>query len=250
MENKSKLAWVRRRSVARPQRQDVRFEELSIEAPRTAVGEEEEATIKESVAPVGSSQEDSEKASAIEKHVESILGILGLDLKSDSLQRTPQRVAKMLVSELFQGLDSSSFPKITVQRNDFGYHEMLLECKINIQSMCEHHLMPIIGYCHIAYMPKDKVVGLSKLNRVAQYFARRPQVQERMTKQIMDCLVDVLENEDVAVVVDALHLCVRMRGIQDTGSLTRTQSFSGRFKEPALRREFLDAIPRLADLSI
>lgn len=188
---------------------------------------------------------DEEKIRIIEQHFAVILKTLGLDLTNDSLEKTPHRFAKMLVQELFTGLLGNNFPKITTQQNSFSYREMLLETNISIKSVCEHHFMPILGYCHIAYIPKDKVIGLSKLNRVAQYFARRPQVQERMTQQIQSKLMEVLETDDVAIVVDALHLCVRMRGIQDADSLTRTCGFGGRFTDPEYRRQFLDSIPDL-----
>lgn len=191
------------------------------------------------------SVKNEQKIAKIKEHFSEILETLGLDLDNDSLNRTPYRFAKMLVEELFTGLKGENFPKITTQKNTFSYHEMLLETNISINSVCEHHFMPIIGYCHIAYTPKDKVIGLSKLNRIAQYYARRPQVQERLTKQIHKKLTELLETEDVAVVVDAVHLCVRMRGIQDTESLTRTCSFDGCFNEMGHRKQALDSIPVL-----
>lgn len=193
---------------------------------------------------------DDRKIALIEQHFAQILQILGLDLTNDSLAKTPFRFAKMIVQELFTGLKSENFPKITTQQNSFGYHEMLIEANINIKSVCEHHFMPIIGVCHIAYIPQNKVIGLSKLNRIAQYYARRPQVQERMTKQIEGKLIELLETEDVAVVIDALHLCVRMRGVQDTESLTRTSGFSGRFNDMQYRKQFLDSIPKLSSLKL
>lgn len=194
--------------------------------------------------------DDDEKMKNIEYHFSQILTILGLDLQNDSLNRTPYRFAKMLVRELFTGLKAENFPKITTQQNSFGYHEMLLETNISIKSVCEHHFMPILGYCHIAYIPQNKVIGLSKLNRIAQYYARRPQVQERMNMQIQSKLIEVLETEHVAVIVDALHLCVRMRGIQDTDSLTRTCSFSGCFKESNYQKLLLDSIPHLNNVKL
>jgi len=193
---------------------------------------------------------DEQKIETISFHFEKILETLGLNLEDDSLCKTPNRYAKMLVKELFCGLDEKNFPAITTQENKFNYNQMLIESNISIKSVCEHHFIPILGFCHIAYFPGDKVVGLSKLNRVATYFASRPQVQERMTKQIQESLVQVLETESVAVVIDALHLCVRMRGIQDADALTRTIDFGGKFNEPHVRSEFLSAIPNLKDLKI
>ncbi len=193
---------------------------------------------------------DEKKIEMITFHFENILKILGLNLKDDSINKTPYRYAKMFVKELFSGLKHENFPKITTQKNKFKYDQMLVEANIKIQSVCEHHFVPILGYCHIAYFPGDKVIGLSKLNRIGQYFARRPQVQERMTRQIKECLVEILDCEDVAVVIDALHLCVRMRGIQDSNALTRTSDFGGRFLQNDIRNEFLSTIPNLKDLKI
>lgn len=197
-----------------------------------------------------SSLSDEEKINFISFHFEKILEIIGLDLTDDSVQQTPRRYAKMLIEELLVGLNKENFPKITTQENKFQYNQMLIEVNIEIKSICEHHFIPILGYCHIAYFPKDKIIGLSKLNRIAQYFARRPQVQERMTKQIRKCLSLVLETESVAVVVDALHLCVRMRGVQDSNALTRSLDFGGCFLSSEIRREFLSAIPRLQELKL
>lgn len=193
---------------------------------------------------------EEEKIEIISHHFEKILETLGLNLDDDSLCKTPNRYAKMLVQELFSGLDENKFPKITTQENKFHYNEMLIEANIGIKSVCEHHFIPILGYCHIAYFPGEKVIGLSKLNRVAAYFASRPQVQERMTKQIKESLVQVLETENVAVVIDALHLCVRMRGIQDENATTRTVDFGGKFMNAETRHEFLSTIPNLKDLKI
>jgi len=194
--------------------------------------------------------DDEKKMKDIEHHFAQILKTLGMDLQNDSLNKTPYRFAKMLVRELFTGLKEENFPKITVQQNSFGYHEMLLETNISIKSVCEHHFMPILGYCHIAYIPENKVIGLSKLNRIAQYYAKRPQVQERMNIQILNKLIEVLETENVAVIVDALHLCVRMRGIQDSDSLTRTCNFKGCFKEPSYQKLLLDSIPPLSNVKL
>lgn len=193
---------------------------------------------------------DEQKIETISYHFEKILETLGLNLNDDSLCKTPDRYAKMLVKELFLGLEEKNFPSITTQENKFHYNQMLIESNIGIKSVCEHHFIPILGYCHIAYFPEEKIIGLSKLNRIAKYFASRPQVQERMTKQIRESLMQVLETESVAVVVDALHLCVRMRGVQDDEALTRTVDFGGKFLETEIRREFLSSVPSLKDLKI
>ncbi|CDZ80106.1 GTP cyclohydrolase 1 [Candidatus Rubidus massiliensis] len=193
---------------------------------------------------------EEQKIQLISYHFEKILEIIGLDLTDDSICKTPHRFAKMLIQELFKGLDERNFPTITTQENKFNYDQMLFEANISIKSVCEHHFAPILGYCHIAYFPKNKVIGLSKLNRVAQYFASRPQVQERMTRQIKEALVQVLETDDIAVVVDAVHLCVRMRGVQDNDALTRTASYGGKFNESEFRREFLSSIPKLTDVKL
>lgn len=193
---------------------------------------------------------DDKKIEIISFHFTKILEALGLDLSDDSINRTPKRYATMLVKELFSGLKEENFPKIATQENKFNYNQMITEANIQIKSICEHHFVPFLGYCHIAYFPNDKIIGLSKLNRIAQYFAKRPQVQERMTRQIRECLSVILESDDVAVVVDSLHLCVRMRGVQDSDALTRTSDFSGRFNNHNIREEFLSTIPKLKDLKL
>lgn len=199
---------------------------------------------------LGNSLSDEEKIVTIEHHFSEILKTLGLDLSDDSLKRTPHRYAKMVVNELFQGLNDESFPQITTQENKFNYDHALTESHISIQTVCEHHFIPIIGYCHISYIPKKEIIGLSKLSRIAQHYARRPQVQERLTKQISTALSEILGTPDVAVVIDALHLCVRMRGIQDQDALTRTIDLSGEFLKDPLRGEFFNSIPKLSDLKI
>lgn len=191
-----------------------------------------------------------QKIAAIEHHFGQILSTLGLDLTDDSLRKTPYRYAKMLVEELFCGLNDNSFPSITTQENKFAYHQPLIESNISVQSFCEHHFVPILGYCHIAYIPKDRVIGLSKLNRIAQYFAKRPQVQERLTRQIRTTLSEILGTPDVAVVIDALHLCVKMRGVQDQDALTRTMDLGGEFLVESMRKEFLNAIPKLSEVRL
>jgi GTP cyclohydrolase I len=169
------------------------------------------------------------KRKKIEGHFRKIMETLGLDLKNDSLAGTPERVARMYVDEVFSGLDENNFPKITCVKNEFGYTEPLIEINITLNSNCEHHFIPIIGVCHIAYIPKDRVIGLSKLNRIVHYYGKRPQIQERLNLQIAEKLKELLGTEDVAVVIDAVHTCVRTRGIQDTSSLTRTMTLFGEF---------------------
>ena len=169
-----------------------------------------------------------------------ILEILGLDLKDDSLVDTPKRIAKMYVNEVFGGLDPHKFPKMTVIENTMKYDQMIVIQSIECLSFCEHHFLPIDGLATVAYIPNKKVIGLSKINRVVQYFARRPQVQERLTKQIADCLQYVLETDHVAVHINAKHYCVMMRGIEDTHSTTATSDLRGHFKTlPETREEFL-----------
>lgn len=179
----------------------------------------------------------------IAKRHREIMEILGLDLSDDSLSETPERVAKMYVDEIFHGLRDETFPKITVVENKMGYDQMLLETNITFHSTCEHHFLPIIGKVHVAYVCKGWVLGLSKFNRVVDFFAKRPQVQERATVQIREALAAILRTDDVAVVVDALHCCVLTRGVGDQGTVTRTTSLSGAFKAGPLRTEFMAAIP-------
>lgn len=181
-----------------------------------------------------------ERISSIEDNVRCIMNTLGLDLNDDSMCDTPNRVAKMYVGELFYGLDAETFPKCTVVSNSMQYDEMVMEKSIKITSMCEHHWQPITGTATIAYLPGEKVLGLSKLNRVADYFSRRPQVQERLTGQIFHALSYILETESVAVLIDAEHGCVKNRGIQDHASHTITSKLGGAFKEDAATRaEFM-----------
>lgn len=183
-----------------------------------------------------------DKKQAIEHHFSEIMKALGLDLADDSLQNTPKRVAKMFCDEIFYGLDDSNFPSMTAQSNKFQYNQMLVETNITVNSTCEHHFVPIIGVAHIAYVPKDKILGLSKFNRVVDFYSRRPQVQERLTNDILQCLHKHLETDDIAVCIDASHMCVRLRGIKDQRTMTRTTALSGVFKEGAPRAEFLAAI--------
>ncbi|MCL4110644.1 UNVERIFIED_CONTAM: hypothetical protein GTU68_057265 [Idotea baltica] len=176
----------------------------------------------------------------IEKHFEQIMLILGLDLDDDSLSGTPHRVAKMYVKEIFSGLNPKNEPEIKLFDNKYQYNEMLIERDIPFHSNCEHHFVPIIGKAHCAYISNGKVVGLSKINRIVHYYARRPQVQERMTMQIANHLKRVLETDNIAVVIEAEHMCVSTRGVQDQGVMTITSEYGGQFKnDPQVREEFL-----------
>jgi len=183
-----------------------------------------------------------EKIDTIKDDVRHILETLGLDLTDDSLSGTPLRVAKMFVKEIFGGLDPDKKPKASTFENKYKYGEMLVEKNITVYSTCEHHLLPIVGRAHVAYISNGTVVGLSKMNRIVDYFAKRPQVQERLTIQIVEELKKVLNTQDVACVIDAKHLCVNSRGIRDIESSTVTSEFGGKFKEKETRREFLDYI--------
>ncbi len=183
-----------------------------------------------------------EKIEIIKDDVRHILETLGLDLDDDSLSGTPNRVAKMFVKEIFGGLNPNNKPKASTFENKYKYGEMLVEKNITLYSTCEHHLLPIIGKAHIAYISNGTVVGLSKMNRIVDYYAKRPQVQERLTIQVVKELQEVLNTKDVACVIDAKHLCVNSRGIKDIESSTVTSEYGGKFKEEATRREFLDYI--------
>jgi GTP cyclohydrolase I len=185
---------------------------------------------------------DEEKISLIKKDVESILTTIGIDLTDDSLKGTPNRVAKMFVNELFGGLNPNKKPKASTFENNYKYGEMLVEKNITLYSTCEHHLLPIIGRAHVAYISNGRVIGLSKMNRIVEYYAKRPQVQERLTMQIVQELQIALGTEDVACVIDAKHLCVNSRGIKDIESSTVTSEFGGKFKTEQTRREFLNYI--------
>ena len=183
-----------------------------------------------------------EKIEIIRDDVRHIMETLGLDLTDDSLKGTPNRVAKMFVKEIFGGLDPDRKPKASTFENKYKYGEMLVEKNITVYSTCEHHLLPIVGKAHVAYISNGTVVGLSKMNRIVDYFAKRPQVQERLTIQIVEELQKILGTEDVACVIDAKHLCVNSRGIRDIESSTVTSEFGGKFKEKDTKREFLDYI--------
>lgn len=185
---------------------------------------------------------DEDKIEKIKKDVENILTTLGMDLSDDSLKGTPNRVAKMFVKEIFGGLNPNRKPKASTFENNYKYGEMLVEKNITLYSTCEHHLLPIIGKAHVAYISKGKVIGLSKINRIVDYYAKRPQVQERLTMQIVQELQIALNTEDVACIIDAKHLCVNSRGIKDIESSTVTSEFGGKFKNEQTRRELLDYI--------
>jgi GTP cyclohydrolase I len=185
---------------------------------------------------------DDQKIAAIEPHFKAIMEILGMDLRDDSLRGTPLRVAKMYVKELFQGLNPANMPSMTLFENKFQYNEMLVEKNINFYTNCEHHFVPFFGKAHVAYISSGKVIGLSKLNRLVEYFSKRPQVQERLTMQIGKALQTVLQTQDVAVMMDAKHLCVSSRGVKDDSSNTITSFFGGKFQEENTKLEFLKYI--------
>ncbi len=183
--------------------------------------------------------DDDLKIELIQKHFKEIMLILGLDLNDDSLSGTPERVAKMYVKEIFSGLNPKNKPDVKLFDNKYKYNQMLVEKDITIYSNCEHHFVPIIGKVHVAYISSGKVIGLSKINRIVQYFAKRPQVQERLTVQVGNELKSLLQTDDIAVIVDAEHLCVSSRGIEDTSSSTVTSFYSGKFEQDETKKEFL-----------
>lgn len=186
---------------------------------------------------------DEEKISIIKKNIKEIMHTLGLDLNDDSLMGTPARVARMFVKEIFSGLKPDLRPKSSTFENKYNYGEMLVEKNINVYSTCEHHLLPIVGKAHVAYISSGTVIGLSKINRIVEYYSKRPQVQERLTKQIVTELQEVLKTKDIACVIDAKHLCVNSRGIKDIESSTLTSEFGGKFKyDQATKDEFLKYI--------
>jgi GTP cyclohydrolase I len=187
-------------------------------------------------------RDDEEKMKLISQHFAQIMEILGLDLNDDSLKGTPKRVAKMYVKEIFSGLNPKNKPGFTLFENKYQYNKMLVEKNISLYSYCEHHFVPIIGKAHVAYMSGGKVIGLSKINRLVQYYAKRPQVQERLTNQIGDALKKILDTKNVAVLIDAAHLCVSSRGIKDTNSSTITSFYSGKFLDEQTKNEFLSLV--------
>jgi GTP cyclohydrolase I len=186
--------------------------------------------------------DDDTKIDKIEKHFREIMTILGLDLTDDSLNGTPRRVAKMYVKEVFSGLNPKNRPHARLFENKYNYDQMLVEKDITFYSHCEHHFVPIYGKAHVAYFSSGKVIGLSKINRIVQYYAKRPQVQERLTVQIGKEMERVLQTQDVGVVLDANHMCVASRGVGDTNSKTGTAYFSGKFRDENIKREFLNYI--------
>lgn len=179
---------------------------------------------------------------SIEDHFRGILQDIGMDLSDDSLEETPTRMAKMYLNEVFWGLRPENFPKVTVVDNKMKYSGMVLERRIQVSSTCEHHLLPIIGWAHVAYIPTDKVPGLSKINRIVEYFSRRPQIQERLTTQIHETLCHILGTRDVAVTIDAEHMCVKTRGVEDACSDTVTPVLGGVFLDTAVRAEYFSLI--------
>ncbi len=185
---------------------------------------------------------DAEKIVKIEESVQEILTTLGMDLTDDSLRGTPKRVAKAFVKELFSGLNPDNKPELSTFDNSYKYGEMLVEKNIVLYSTCEHHLLPIVGRAHVAYISKGKVIGLSKMNRIVDHFAKRPQVQERLTMQVVQALQEALGTQDVACVIDAKHLCVNSRGIKDIESSTVTSEYGGAFKDKDVKKEFLEYI--------
>ncbi len=183
---------------------------------------------------------DNDKIKLIREHFKSIMGILGLDLSDDSLNETPTRVAKMYVNEIFWGLNPNNFPKCTVVDNKMKYDEMVVESGISVTSQCEHHFVSILGEATVAYIPKDKVLGLSKMNRIVEYFSRRPQIQERLTEQVFYALKYILGTDNIAVSITADHLCVKTRGVEDVNAKTKTNKLGGAFKiDPSTRAEFM-----------
>ncbi|WP_299434199.1 GTP cyclohydrolase I FolE [uncultured Aquimarina sp.] len=190
---------------------------------------------------------DDDKIQNIQYHFSEIMKELGLDLTDDSLSGTPYRVAKMYVKELFYGLDPKNRPKTSIFENKYQYEKMLVEQNITIDSSCEHHFLPIVGTAHVGYIPKGKVIGLSKINRLVDYYAHRPQVQERLCLQILKDLQQTLGTEDVIVVIQAKHLCVSSRGIKDKSSFTTTIEYRGKFVESDTRKEFLEIVNKPFD---
>lgn len=204
------------------------------------IGEEHVGTSLETPMRVGAfDMDDNRKIELIENHFREIMHILGLDLSDDSLSGTPFRVAKMYVKEVFSGLNPANKPEAKLFENKYEYNEMLIEKDITLYSYCEHHFVPIIGKVHVAYISDGQVIGLSKINRLVQYYAKRPQVQERLTNQIAEGLKAALQSDNVAVIIEATHLCVASRGIKDTNTSTITAHYSGKFQDKKNRAEFI-----------
>ena len=182
---------------------------------------------------------DDQKIQLIAKHVAEIMNVMGMDLTDDSVKGTPERVARMFIKEIFSGLDPSNKPTVTLFENKYRYNELVIEKNITVNSICEHHFIPITGKVHIAYLSPGKVISRSTLNQLVQYYSRRPQVQERLTVQIGRDLKSILQTEDVAVVIEATHLCVAAGGVNDVGSSTTTAFYGGKFNREERRQEFL-----------
>lgn len=209
------------------------------------IGDNHQMTSAETpLRPDAFAKSDAEKMATIEKHFHIIMEEMGLDMSDDSLRGTPHRVAKMFIQEIFSGLNPANKPKISVFENSYHYDKMLVEANISFNSTCEHHFLPIIGKAHIGYISNGKVIGLSKLNRIVDYYARRPQVQERMIMQIFNELKTVLDTDDVIVVVEAEHLCVSSRGIKDNSSYTSTIQYGGIFNEKENRNDFFNLLKK------
>ena len=204
------------------------------------IGEEHVGTSLETPMRVGAfDMDDNRKIELIENHFREIMHILGLDLSDDSLSGTPFRVAKMYVKEVFSGLNPANKPEGKLFENKYEYNEMLIEKDITLYSYCEHHFVPIIGKVHVAYISDGQVIGLSKINRLVEYYAKRPQVQERLTNQIAEGLKEALQSDNVAVIIEATHLCVASRGIKDTNTSTITAHYSGKFQDKKNKAEFI-----------
>ncbi|HKK75790.1 MAG TPA: GTP cyclohydrolase I FolE [Saprospiraceae bacterium] len=207
------------------------------------VGDQHHATsIDTPLKPDAFDMSDEDKMKKIEGHFREIMNTIGLDLTDDSLNGTPRRVAKMFIKEIFSGLNPENKPAISLFENKFQYKEMLVEKGIQLHSFCEHHFLPIYGKAHVAYIANGNVIGLSKLNRIVEFFAKRPQVQERLTIQIAEELKKVLDTEDVAVYIEAKHMCVQMRGIEHNDCVTITSEYGGAFQKESVKNEFLQAI--------
>jgi len=223
----------------------MRQKEISLNIPPIKADDDDDHFVSSWETPLREdafAMEDDEKIDKIEKHFREIMSILGLDLTDDSLSGTPRRVAKMYVKEVFSGLNPKNRPTAKLFDNKYNYDQMLVEKEITFYSLCEHHFVPIYGKAHVAYFSSGKVIGLSKINRIVQYYAKRPQVQERLTVQIGKELQRILQTEHVGVVMDANHMCVASRGVNDTNSKTGTAYFSGKFKDENVKREFLNYI--------
>lgn len=234
-------------STAEIKRQLERDTDFIAEDHHDLIGDQHVGTSKETpLRPDAFVMSDAEKIDRIAEKFRDIMDIMGLDLTDDSLRGTPRRVAKMYIKEVFSGLNPANKPEVALFENKYQYNQMLVEKNITLHSYCEHHFVPILGKAHVAYISNGYVIGLSKINRIVRHFAKRPQVQERLTEQIADELKRVLKTDDVAVYIDAVHLCVSTRGIEDNGSSTVTTHYSGKFEKMDTRNEFLAYIDRCA----